>query len=322
MVSLESQLHPRPGQPARSFASASNNGSHCGLDRRQLDIKARLAGTRAGVTYAKVPMRPARLAVGCAARMVGTARQIYRETRKKHDLLFNLYVMRPIAALVVAVCARTPVTPNQLTLFNLAVFVLAVGILVAVPTPAGALVAVGVLEVSYCFDCADGMLARHKKIASKAGHLFDFFTDEAKAVLLVSTLGVRLWRTGGLGLDGTTWAAGDARFLLAATAGTVIIASAISLTNFVRRPELTGKQQGVEAHYETVEHRAPTSALGLVAHGATTFLRFLNHYPSHVWIFALAGRLDVFWWMYMAINLLYLGRGWLGVTLRFGRFGG
>ena len=41
--------------------------------------------------------------------MLSEARHIYRETRKKHDLLFNLYVMRPIAALVVALVAKTPV---------------------------------------------------------------------------------------------------------------------------------------------------------------------------------------------------------------------
>ena len=50
-----------------------------------------------------------------------------------------------------------------------------------------------------------------------------------------------------------------------------------------------------------------------------TFLRFLNHYPSHVWLFAALGRLDAFLWIYAAINLLYLGRGWLGLVLRFGR---
>ena len=34
--------------------------------------------------------------------MLGKGWQIYKETRKKHDLVFNVYVMRPIAAQVVA----------------------------------------------------------------------------------------------------------------------------------------------------------------------------------------------------------------------------
>jgi len=245
--------------------------------------------------------------------MLGTPAHVYRETRKKNDQLFNTYVMRPLAAGVVAVIHRTSITPNQVTLANLAVFVAGVAILVLAPTWTGALVAVAVLEASYCLDCADGMLARFKKLASKAGHLFDFFTDELKAVLLVGALAIRAWQTGGYGLNGAWWWPGDARFLLVGIAGVTIIASAISLTNFVRSPELSGKETTVEAHYETVEHKKSLGAY------VATFLRFLNHYPSHIWIWALAGRLDAYMWLWIALNLLYLARGWLGLLLRFGR---
>lgn len=253
-------------------------------------------------------------------RMLGEATRIYAKTRKKHDQLFNTYVMRPLASLVVAAVARTPVTPNQVTLLNLAVFVIAAALLVALPTPVGGLVAIGVLELSYCLDCADGMLARHKGLASKEGHLFDFFTDELKATLLAGALSIRLYRTGGLGVDLSLWPAGDARFLIAGIAGVAVVASAISLTNFVRRPELSGRAVTVEAYYETVERPARRSVVGRVAELAVMFLRFLNHYPSHIWAFALAGRLDVMLWIYLALNLLYLGRGWLGLVIRFGRF--
>ncbi|MBL8740797.1 MAG: hypothetical protein JNK04_06880, partial [Myxococcales bacterium] len=50
-----------------------------------------------------------------------------------------------------------------------------------------------------------------------------------------------------------------------------------------------------------------------------TFLRFLNHYPSHIYVFALLGRFDAFFFMYVGINFLYLAKGWLGLLLRFGR---
>lgn len=251
--------------------------------------------------------------------MLGTARHIYVSTRKKHDQLFNVYLMRPLAAGVVAIVAPTRVTPNQLTLLNLFVFVVAAALLVASGDPRGALVGIAVLELSYVFDCADGMLARHKKLASKAGHLFDFFTDELKATLLTGALSLHLFRTGGLGVDGRLWPAHDPRFLIAGVVGVAVIASAISLTNFVRRPELSGKETTVEAHYETVEANKPSSLVGRVAAHVTALLRFLNHYPSHIWLFAIAGRLDVFFFVYVAINLLYLGRGWLGLVLRFGR---
>jgi hypothetical protein len=245
--------------------------------------------------------------------MLTTAARVYRETRKKNDQLFNMYAMRPLAAVVVAAVYRTPVTPNQVTLLNLAVFLVAAALFVALPTWTGGLVAVGVLELSYCLDCADGMLARYKKLASKAGHLLDFFTDELKAVLLVGSLAVRAWRTGGYGFDGHLWEPGDARFLLVGIAGVTVVASALSLTNFVRSPEVSGRATTVEAHYETVEQKRGVGAL------VTTFLRFLNHYPSHIWIWALAGRLELYLGLWIALNALYLARGWLGLLLRFGR---
>lgn len=252
--------------------------------------------------------------------MLGNVKAIYLATRKKHDQLFNTYFMRPLAAGVVAVLAPTPITPNQITLLNLGIFVVAVGLFAGLPGFVGGALGAAVLELSYLFDCTDGMLARHKKIASKEGHLFDFFTDESKAVLLAGSLAIRLYRGGGLGLDLTMWPAGTPAFLYAGIAGTVIMASAISLTNFVRRPEISGKEVTVEAFYETAETGQKRSLVGRVAELGFTFLRFLNHYPSHIWIFALAGRLDVFFWIYVAINLLYLARGWLGLVLRFGRF--
>jgi phosphatidylglycerophosphate synthase len=245
--------------------------------------------------------------------MFTTAASIYRETRKKNDQLFNVYVMRPLAAGVVAVIRGTGITPNQVTLLNLVVFVVAAAIFVALPTWTGGLVGVAVLEASYCLDCVDGMLARHKKLASKTGHLFDFFTDELKAVLLAGALAIRAWRAGGYGFDGQLWAPGDARFLLVGIAGVTIIASAISLTNFVRSPEVSGKAATVEAHYETVAQKRSPGAL------VATFLRFLNHYPSHLYLWALAGRLELYLGLWIALNALYLARGWLGIVLRFGR---
>jgi len=245
--------------------------------------------------------------------MSTTAARVYRETRKKHDQLFNVYVMRPLAAVVVAAIQGTGVTPNQVTLLNLAVFLVAAVLFVALPTWTGGLLAAGVLELSYCLDCADGMLARYKKLASKAGHLLDFFTDELKAVLLVGALAVRAWRTGGYGFDGRMWAPDDARFLLVGIAGVAIIASAISLTNFVRSPDVSGKATTVEAYYETVEHKRSVGSL------VATFLRFLNHYPSHIYLWALAGRLELYLGLWIALNALYLARGWLGIVVRFGR---
>lgn len=253
--------------------------------------------------------------------MIATASRIYRETRKKHDQIFNTYVMRPLAALVVATAAPTRVTPNQLTLLNLAVFVLGAAMLVASPSWHGGLAAVALLEGSYCLDCADGMLARHKKLASKVGHLFDFFTDELKAILLVAALAVRNWRSGGLGIDARVWSAGDPRFLLGGIAGVLFVSSAISLTNFVRRPELSGRETTVDSFYEAAQAGPPATLGGRIRLLLATFLRWLNHYPSHIWIWALAGRMDAYLWIYIVLNAAYVARGWAGLAVRFGRTG-
>lgn len=249
--------------------------------------------------------------------MIAEGYRIYLATRKRNDQLYNRYFMRPLAGVAVAVLSRTSITPNQVTILNMVIFVIAVAMMIALPDFRGGLLAVGVLQLSYMFDCADGMLARHKKIASKEGHLFDFFTDESKAVLLVAGLGVRGFRTEGWGPHlapiPAEW------FLFATIAGVIIVASATSLTNFVRRPELTGKETPVEAHYETVEAKAAPSLPKRIVELALTFLRFLNHYPSHIWLFALFGRLELFFWIYVANNLLYLGQGWLSLLIRFGR---
>ena len=81
--------------------------------------------------------------------MLGKGWQIYKETRKKHDLAFNVYVMRPVAAQLVALLAPTGVTPNQVTLLNLFIFLVAAGMLIALPTANGGILAIAVLEASY-----------------------------------------------------------------------------------------------------------------------------------------------------------------------------
>jgi hypothetical protein len=226
--------------------------------------------------------------------------------------------MRPLAAVVTAALTKTRVTPNQVTLASLGVFIVAAAMFIAFPGWLGGLAAVAVLELSYCFDCVDGMLARFKGIASKTGHLFDFFTDELKAVLLVGALAVRAWRSGGFGFDARHWSAGDVRFLLAGIAGVAVVASAVSLTTFVRHPEISGRAATVEAHYETVEAK-PASRIARISGTLTSFLRFLNHYPSHLWLWAVCGHLEAYLWIWIALNGMYLAKGWIGLISRFAR---
>ncbi len=235
--------------------------------------------------------------------------EVYRTSRKKHDQLWNVFFARPLAAPFVTLLLPTRVTPNQVTFWNLFLFAAAAVVLGAYPGHRGAIWGVVLLEASYVFDCVDGMLARTKKLASPVGHLLDFMTDELKAFLLVGAVSIHLWRT-----------VGDVRFLLAGVVGLVVVASGLALTTFVRRPEYSGKATTTEAHYETAgEAAAPKSAVRKLAGLVLTFLRFCNHYPSHIWIFAIFDRLDAFLAMYLMLNFLYLGMTGLGVLVRLGK---
>ena len=168
--------------------------------------------------------------------MFGAAARVYRETRKKHDQLFNTYFMRPVAAALVAAVAPTTVTPNQLTLVNLGIFVAAAALLVACPSWAGGLAAVVVLEVSYCFDCADGGCSRVSRDSRRRPAISSsFFTDELKALLLVAAL-ARCGRGESVVSGSTAGSGRPATFGFVLEGGLwsafIVVASAISLTNF------------------------------------------------------------------------------------------
>ncbi len=129
---------------------------------------------------------------------------------------------------------------------------------------------------------------------------------------------MRAWRTGGYGAGGRVWAAGDDRFLVAGIVGVVAVSSALSLTRFLRTPEVSGRPRTVKAFYERVEERAPTSVAGRAVAALGIFLKWVNHYPSHIWLWIFLGHPEVYMWVWIALNGLYVGRGWIGLVIRFG----
>ena len=235
----------------------------------------------------------------------------YRRTRKPKDILWNRYVARPLAAVVIVPLARTRVTPNQVTLATLVVF-LAGAALMAVGRGWGALVAgAAILEISYVLDCADGQLARLKGTSSPVGAHLDFLMDELKAFTLVAAVAIRLWQP-----------AHDWRWLLEGLLGLVVVAGAISLTTFMRRPEYaaaTGAavRQGAGDYGEGCAATAPArrSPLALVE----SLGRFVVHYPSYILFMALANRIDLFLHAYLALNAAYAARALLSIGRALGR---
>jgi len=242
----------------------------------------------------------------------------YRRTKKPKDILWNRLVARPLAAVLLVPLAGSRITPNQVTFASLAVFVAAAALLVGLPGWTGLLIAVAVLEFSYVLDCVDGQLARLRGTSSPVGAHLDFLMDELKAFLLVAATGARLWRG-----DGRT------QWLVEALAGLVAVASAISLTTFIRRPEYlraTGapRPRAAGDYGEGLNGAAPTPApaRSLVAKvlGAVEALgRFLIHYPSYLVFVAVANRLDLFLHVYLAINAAYAARTILAVLRKLGK---
>jgi len=233
---------------------------------------------------------------------------IYRRTVKSRDIFFNRFVARPLAVPVVALLARTRVTPNQVTLASLAVFVLAAAGLVALPGHGGLLAAVAVLTFSYVLDCADGMLARLTGRSSPFGSFLDFTFDEMKAYLLVAACGTRLAL---YDPRGTLW-------LYVALWGLAGVAAGIGLTTFTRRPEYSGQAVRYDG-----EHDAAPPPKGLVqrlVRLAESLARWLVHYPSYIIYIAIADRLDGFLAVYSAVMWLYFGRTLRSVAKKAGGF--
>jgi phosphatidylglycerophosphate synthase len=239
--------------------------------------------------------------------------EAYRLTRKPNDLLWNRFVARPLAAVLLVPLQRTSITPNQITLATLVVFAAAAGIIAFVPTWTGLLLGAAVLEFAYVLDCVDGQLARLRGTSSAIGAHLDFLMDELKAFVLVAAVGVRLWSS-----DGRVF------WLLESLAALVTVSSAISLTTFLRRPEYAAATgvavghgvgdygEGFSAHTTTPRRMSPKRAVEALG-------SFIVHYPSYIVFVALANRIDIFLHAYLVVNAAHVARSLLAITWKLGR---
>lgn len=233
---------------------------------------------------------------------------IYRASKKKQDInWFTEHVARPPAAVVVYALRNTPITPNQVTFLSAVIAAAAGAMLALLPGWTWLVVAAAVFELSFVLDCADGQLARLRKMASPLGHLLDFLMDELKAMLIFGCVSVRMWRD-----------TGDVRMLLVGLGGGFCLASGIALTSFMRRAEYGGKgptEDGQPA--EVGKRRGP---VGMAVNGLEWAARIVVHYPQYIWICALANRIDIYFWAYAAVNALYFCLSMLKIFVRLGRF--
>ena len=233
---------------------------------------------------------------------------IYRASKKKKDInLWTEWVCRPPAAVVVWALRGTRVTPNQVTFLS-ALVAAGAGLMFALlPGHLWLVAAAVVFELSFVLDCADGQLARVRGTASPLGHLLDFLMDELKAMFLFGCVAYRLWH-----------GSGEELYLVAGLGGLFALASGLTLTSFMRRPEYGAPPPTADGQPAVIARRR--GPVGLAVTGLEHAARFVVHYPSYIWLCAAVDRIDIYFWAYAAVNVLYLARCLLSVFLRLGRF--
>jgi phosphatidylglycerophosphate synthase len=163
-------------------------------------------------------------------------------------------------------------------------------------------------EFSFVLDCADGMLARLRKIASPIGHQLDFLMDELKAMLLFGCVTVRMWRD-----------TGDERLLVVGIFALFALASGIALTSFMRRPEYGGGA-AITEDGQPAQVGKRGGPIGLALNTFEWAARVVVHYPQYLWLVAAVNRIDIYFWAYAGVNVLYFGMSMLKILLKLGRF--
>jgi hypothetical protein len=230
--------------------------------------------------------------------------EVYRKTRKTPDLFWNAFVCRPIAAVVVDLLKGTRVTPNQITLMSYLVALVAAVLLVFWHGYLGLVVSICIYQLSYVFDCADGMLARWRGIQSTPGHLLDFLMDELKAFVILAAVSARLFQEHH-----------DERYLLVGLGGLVCLASGIAMTTFERRPEIAPPKSNGARQDAATRPVLVKRILGI----PMALAKFLIHYPSYILYAAVAGYIELYFFPYVLINGVYMARSLALVTVKFGR---
>lgn len=125
-------------------------------------------------------------------------RQLFKDYKKslKHlifDETLTLYILRPIAFIIVKLLYPTNVTPNQVSFTAILL-----GLISAFFFSLGTLNGFIVGGILYFFilvlDCVDGMIARLKKNGTPVGRIIDGFADYSIGILVYFGMGIGLDR--------------------------------------------------------------------------------------------------------------------------------
>lgn len=157
------------------------------------------------------------------------------------DLLFY----RPLAFVLVKAIYPTNITPNQLTVFSLAIGILA-GVCYGFGHSSAVIVAAVLYGLSVILDCADGQLARLKKNGTRLGRILDGLIDYFVNLAVYLGIGIGLAPESG---HRSFW------WLLIVTAGFSKLFHAIALDYYRNRfmDLMQGASQEVDEDYRSFE---------------------------------------------------------------------
>jgi len=109
--------------------------------------------------------------------------------------LFDLYLFRPFAFLLVKLIYRTPITPNQLSVSSMITGILS-SVFFSLGTVSSFLVGGILYGLTRVLDCSDGMVARLKKNGTMIGRIVDGTVDYVNGVVIYVGFFVGINRAG------------------------------------------------------------------------------------------------------------------------------
>ncbi len=222
--------------------------------------------------------------------------QEYRGTLTDKDNFWIRRATRPVAAIFVYFLKDKRITANQVSFLSVGWAILGAITLIFWRSYAGLLAGIAFFQMAFVFDCVDGQLARLRGTDSDLGLYVDFLTDEIRAYIFFASVALRLFLL-----------SGQSSFLVIGIIGLVLIATGISLTTFIRRPEYSSSGAAKEA-----------AAKGIIG-TAYKIGKFLVHYPSYVVYLAIINRIEIYFYVYLVAIAIHVGRTSLSVILKAGR---
>lgn len=105
--------------------------------------------------------------------------------------VFDLFLFRPFAFILVKLIYRLPVTPNQLSLLSIITAILS-AIFFSLGNSKNFVIAGLLYGLTRIIDCSDGMIARLKKNGTLTGRIVDGTVDYVNTILIYTGLGIGL----------------------------------------------------------------------------------------------------------------------------------